>query len=276
LEHSLDHNTSYQLERHQLLFEILSWVLKTNQVGSSSEELARKYNRTEWELQHLFMECIGKSPIQFVQDAYNPQLFFSQPSNQLSIFEETFNRSKPSTQVNVLFSLNVSQFEPAQIYYQRVASFLGTVFIAVLDEGCCQLTFEDAEDGINRLSKTFPKSEYLELEHPYHQLVKGHLAAFFTEQRNSLPTLNLFLKGTPFQSRVWHSLMEIESGKLQTYSTLAEKIGDQNASRAVGTAVGANPIAVFIPCHRVVAQTGQLGHFRWGTWRKHLLCAIER
>ena len=81
--------------------------------------------------------------------------------------------------------------------------------------------------------------------------------------------------GTNFQLRVWRALLEVPCGCLVSYGQLASAIGQPNAARAVGSAVGANPLAYLIPCHRVIRETGVLGEYRWGRERKRALVAWE-
>ncbi len=87
--------------------------------------------------------------------------------------------------------------------------------------------------------------------------------------------LRAFVKATPFQARVWRALMQVPEGTLVTYGDLAKAIGEAGAARAVGSAVGANPVAYLIPCHRVIRATGVVGEYRWGTERKRALAGWE-
>jgi AraC family transcriptional regulator of adaptative response/methylated-DNA-[protein]-cysteine methyltransferase len=84
-----------------------------------------------------------------------------------------------------------------------------------------------------------------------------------------------FVKGTAFQVRVWRALLQVSPGMLTTYGRLAATIGLPRAARAVGSAVGQNPIAYLIPCHRVIRETGIVGEYRWGTNRKRAIIACE-
>ena len=95
------------------------------------------------------------------------------------------------------------------------------------------------------------------LQHPPQQLIALHI------------------KGTPFQLKVWQALLNIPRGQLADYGTLAARIGHPKACRAVGTAVGSNPVAVLIPCHRVIRQTGMVGGYRWHRGRKIALLGKE-
>ena len=87
--------------------------------------------------------------------------------------------------------------------------------------------------------------------------------------------LNLHLRGTNFQLKVWEALLQVPSGAVTTYEGIASSIGRPGATRAVGTAVGHNPIAVLIPCHRVIRKVGEFGNYRYGALRKRALLARE-
>jgi AraC family transcriptional regulator of adaptative response/methylated-DNA-[protein]-cysteine methyltransferase len=87
--------------------------------------------------------------------------------------------------------------------------------------------------------------------------------------------LSVYLRGTNFQLKVWEALLQIPSGEVTTYAGIASRIGSHNATRAVGTAVGHNPIAVLIPCHRVIRKIGEIGNYRYGALRKKAMLARE-
>jgi len=97
----------------------------------------------------------------------------------------------------------------------------------------------------------------------------------FQSEQSRLPTVKLHLKGTDFQLKVWEALLKIPMGKLSTYGNLAAQIGNPRASRAVGAAIGSNPVAFLIPCHRVIQSSGEYGGYRWGSLRKTLLIGWE-
>jgi AraC family transcriptional regulator of adaptative response/methylated-DNA-[protein]-cysteine methyltransferase len=85
----------------------------------------------------------------------------------------------------------------------------------------------------------------------------------------------LLVKGTNFQVKIWEALLRVPAGTVVTYGDIAHLVGDANASRAVGSAVGKNPVAYLIPCHRVIRKSGVLGEYRWGSARKKLLIGWE-
>ncbi len=264
---------SYQFQRMELLFNTLKWMLDSQQIGISITELSKRLELGEWETQHLFQENLGKDPLRFVQDAFSPSLAQVQPA-QISIFD-LFDEKSSEKPAGFDLDIQILQGELSEISYSIFPYFLGTVFIASNEFGICQVTFEDTDAGLTRLKKTFPKVELKEEQNELNLLAYQALMNYFVK-KEEIPVLPVSVKATPFQVSVWNELTALSKSELVTYGVIAEKLGDLNASRAVGTAVGANPIALLIPCHRVVHQSGKIGHFRWGSWRKQILLAIEK
>ena len=160
-----------------------------------------------------------------------------------------------------------------RIEYQFYDSIFGNIMIAATAKGICYTAFaDDVEFTLGEMKEIFPNATFVQQEHAFHR----DILSVFTNQKISLPNIKLHLKGTEFQLKVWHALLQIPSGNLSTYSQLAQTIEHPKASRAVGSAVGANPIAFLIPCHRVIRNTGETGQYRWGSARKSALLAMER
>src|SRR6184192_3787067 len=140
------------------------------------------------------------------------------------------------------------------------------------------VTLEAASPGEMKNGGAGMQIEYGFAETPFGQARIAELSAkIFTQVRDraSRPTLRAFVRGTPFQLRVWRALLRVPSGSLTTYGRLAQAIGQSQAARAVGSAVGANPIAFIIPCHRVIRETGALGHYHWDPVRKRAIVGWE-
>lgn len=156
------------------------------------------------------------------------------------------------------------------IYYAFHNTPLGEFLIANTDKGICFMMFvDDAAESLQTLQAQFPHAQFLEQTHPLQQ----QALSFFTETPQGI---TLHLKGTPFQLKVWQALLTIPRGHLSTYSQIAEQVANPNAQRAVGSAIGKNPIAILIPCHRVIRETGIIGQYRWGRARKMVLLAQEQ
>lgn len=274
----MENDTAYHMQRRALLAANLKWMLETQQVGLELGDLVSRLDLGEWEVQHLFQEYLGKDPVRLVQAAFLPSLAHVQQQVQLSFFDQVSEAEEVSPLRPVIdVDISLLTVDPEVIRYMFCTHFLGKVFIASSDEGICQITFEDAENGRERLKKTYPKSLLQEESTVLNELTNTALNRFFVAGTDAeIPVIPVAVKATPFQRSVWNELLNIPFGTLNTYGGLAELLGDPKASRAVGTAVGANPIALLIPCHRVVHQSGKIGHFRWGRWRKQLLLAIEK
>lgn len=273
----MDADFSYRSQRMELLFNTLKWMLDSQQVGIGVEELAKRLDLGEWETQHLFQEYLGKDPIRFVQDAFSPSLGRVNRKAQLSIFD-AFETEKKVEVPAIDLDIQLITESPEEVYYTIFPYFLGTVFIASHEGGICQVTFEDAEVGSVRLRRMFPKSRITEEQTELHELAYRALIHYFVKTEE-LPVIPVSLKGTAFQLAVWNELQTLSKSELTSYGAIAEHLRDPNASRAVGAAVGANPLALLIPCHRVVQHAdkqGKIGPFRWGSWRKQILLAIEK
>jgi AraC family transcriptional regulator of adaptative response/methylated-DNA-[protein]-cysteine methyltransferase len=121
------------------------------------------------------------------------------------------------------------------------------------------------------LRQQWPNATFTATAAPSH----AQVARFFARDFTSPDRLHLHLKGTPFQLKIWEALLRIPEGELRTYSQLATAAEQGAAVRAAGTAIGANPVAYLIPCHRVIRGTGALGQYRWGAPRKAALLGWE-
>lgn len=158
-----------------------------------------------------------------------------------------------------------------EIRYQFAATPWGEALLAATGQGLCWLAFADERAAaLADLQQEYPQARHLHAPHPIH----ARALAALTGQHGDAP-LPLHLKGTPFQLKVWQALLAIPEGRLQSYGGLAAAIGQPAASRAVGSAVGRNPVAVLIPCHRVIRESGVIGGYRWQRGRKIALLARE-
>ncbi len=154
-------------------------------------------------------------------------------------------------------------------YFTEVASPLGTITLTATDHGLSGLYFEG--------QKHWPadSATWQRDDGPRFDLARTWLSAYFSGKgRGVLPKLDL-ITGTEFQKKVWQALKEIPTGQTLTYGQIAEQIGAPNAVRAVGAAIGRNPISMIIPCHRVIGSTGLLTGYAGGVERKRWLLEHE-
>jgi AraC family transcriptional regulator of adaptative response/methylated-DNA-[protein]-cysteine methyltransferase len=151
----------------------------------------------------------------------------------------------------------------------------GECLIAVTPRGVCHLAFVEPvsrREALARLEHDWPLAQLI----PDQDATRAAAGKAFPPPGSSAqPSLALHVKGTNFQLKVWKALLEIPVGDVTTYGAIATKLGDPKASRAVGSAVGANPVSYLIPCHRVIRASGELGGYAWGIERKKVMLRRE-
>ncbi|HEY0190958.1 MAG TPA: methylated-DNA--[protein]-cysteine S-methyltransferase, partial [Kofleriaceae bacterium] len=160
------------------------------------------------------------------------------------------------------------------IRYAIGACSLGQVLVAATARGVCAILLgDDAAALIGELARRFPRATLVGGDAEFARVV-GDVVAL-VEQPRLGTQLPLDIRGTAFQQRVWQALRDIPAGETATYTDIAGRIGQPSAVRAVAQACGANPLAIAIPCHRVVRADGDLSGYRWGVGRKRTLLARE-
>lgn len=166
--------------------------------------------------------------------------------------------------------------EKLVINYSFQSTPFGDVIIASTEKGVCYLGFveESRPEACNILVGKFPKAKFfMKTDELQHDAMSAFMDAGIDYHdgtgdshrlRDKSPQIRLHLNGTSFQLSVWKALLEIPYGATTTYGDIAAKIHNPQACRAVGSAVGANPVAYIIPCHRVICSTGEIGNYHWG------------
>ncbi len=162
-----------------------------------------------------------------------------------------------------------------RVRYTVADSPLGTMVVGATDLGVCSIAFgDDEEELIETLRKAFPKAELKRMDRELEYAVAAIVGGM--KENAAAIELPLDVRATAFQQRVWRALREIPRGETRSYSELAESIGSPKSVRAVAAACGANPVAVVVPCHRVIGKDGSLTGYRWGVERKRALLDAER
>lgn len=245
------------------------------------EEIAAQVHLSPYHFQRLFHEWAGTSPkkfLQYISLDHAKQLLKEQ---RYSLFDTAFETGLSGTgRLHDLF-VNIEGMTPAeyknggeklQIHYSFAESPFGNLIVASTPRGVCHLAFqENEEEALQALKARFPNASYQRKL----DLMQQHALFLFQHDWSKLAQIKLHLKGTDFQLKVWEALLHIPMGKLTTYGEIASHLGQPNASRAVGTAIGNNPVAFLIPCHRVIQSTGMLGGYRWGETRKTAIIGWE-
>ncbi len=158
------------------------------------------------------------------------------------------------------------------VNYSFFDSLFGEIIIASTSKGVCYMGFsDDKEFEFSVLEGRFPMACLIQQTDDFQE----NACMIFNSNMNKKNKIKLHIYGTDFQLKVWKELLKIQQGSLTTYGDLAKQIQQPKASRAVGTAIGCNPIAYIIPCHRVIQQSGKLGGYRWGLARKRSIINWE-
>ena len=249
----------------------------------SLEEVAANIGLSEYHFQRLFTRWAGVSPKRFLQflTKENAKNLLDRSENLLEATHQTGLSSLG--RLHDLF-VNTEAVSPGE-YKSRGAGVtirygihptpFGKCLIAKTDRGICHLGFVQTSEGeaIDNLVADWKQAKMIE-DHPATaSLIKPIFGLRYGIQRSE--PLRVHLRGTNFQLKVWEALLQIPTGAVSTYEGIASRIGKPGATRAVGTAIGHNPIAVLIPCHRVIRKVGEFGNYRYGKLRKKALLARE-
>ncbi|WP_417353329.1 bifunctional helix-turn-helix domain-containing protein/methylated-DNA--[protein]-cysteine S-methyltransferase [Flavobacterium alkalisoli] len=245
------------------------------------DEIADKVHISQSHFQRMFTEWAGTSPKKFLQFISIEHAKRILKEEQATLFDTAFETGLSSTsRLHDLF-INIEGMTPMeyknggknlQINYSFAESPFGSLIVASTSKGICYMAFENNEEtALKNLHDKFPNAAF----HRKLDLMQQNALFIFQNDWSKLNKIKLHLKGTDFQLKVWESLLKIPMGGLSTYGRLAENIGNPNASRAVGTAVGSNPVAYLIPCHRVIQSTGNFGEYMWGSTRKTAIIGWE-
>ena len=160
------------------------------------------------------------------------------------------------------------------IRYTTADSPLDRMLVAATARGICAIAFGDDDlDLVVDLQKRYPHAELKRMDGELAQEVRAVVALI--EESPAAPELSIDIRMTAFQQRVWQALRAIPRGKTRTYGDIARELGKPKGAQAVGQAIGSNPLAVLIPCHRVVGTAGTMTGYRWGLERKKALLAKE-
>ncbi len=239
-------------------------------------EVAESMNLSPAAFEMLFMSFAGVSAVEFFSSISIGHIKKLLEHRQHTLFGSP---ARSQTEQH-LQQVNIMQLTPAayknggielSINYSFADSRFGRLLIAATSKGVCYIAYCDEEEtGFALLIAKFPNATYVQQS----DLFQENALLAFQDQSSEQP-IELHLKGTEFQLKVWEALLEIPSGALSTYGKIAAALGNPNASRAVGTAIGSTPIAFLITCHKVVQATGNLGGYMWGTTRKKAIIGFE-
>jgi len=267
---------------YQRIAKAISFLKSNYKRQPSLDEVAEAVHLSPFHFQRMFKEWAGVTPKQFLQYLSIEHAKNILLQQRATLAEAAFETGLSGTsRLHDLFitieGMTPGEYknggEQLQINYSFQPGPFGAVFIASTTKGICHISFadDDPQLELTKLQYKFPNATYREGADEAQQNVL-HL---FNQDWGQLQQVKLHLKGTPFQLKVWEALLKIPAGNLTTYSRLANKIDSPLAHRAVGTAVGQNPVAYLIPCHRVIRSTGETGEYHWGSDRKSAILGWE-
>lgn len=243
------------------------------------EELARAVSLSPFQFQREFAAWAGLSPAQFSRVLARRELR-ERLAGDGALLDVALDCGLSS--VSRLHDLCVTldamtpdecrrQGAGVEIRYAVVETPLGPAMLAATERGVCHLQFCPSEPSaaIDLLRSEWPQATLIA-----DAAASNELAQRIFQGPHGSP-IRVLVRGTNFQVQVWQALLTIPAGELRSYGHLADAIGRPRAARAVGTAIGQNPVALLIPCHRVIQASGALGGYRWGVSRKAAVLAAE-
>ncbi|GHT65186.1 methylated-DNA--protein-cysteine methyltransferase [Bacteroidia bacterium] len=259
--------------------EAIEYIKENFQSQPTLENIADKVCLSPAHFQRMFTAWAGVSPKKFLQ--YTSIEYAKKVLKENTLFDTAYETGLSGTSRLYDLFVNIEGMTPGEyknggeslsINYSFVESPFGDVIVASTSKGICHMAFaDDKTNALEILQIKFPNARYAQMV----DAIQQNAIFIFTQDWSKLGEIKLHLKGTDFQLKVWETLLEIPMGRLTTYGDIASKLNNPNASRAVGTAVGENPVAFLIPCHRVIRSSGELGGYHWGVARKTAIIGWE-
>ncbi|GAB4093050.1 methylated-DNA--[protein]-cysteine S-methyltransferase [Flaviaesturariibacter terrae] len=261
--------------------EAIEYLTKNFRQQPSLEDVARRMHLSPFHFQRMFSEWAGVSPKKFLQYLSVDFAKGLLKESNATVFDAAFETGLSGTgRLHDLF-ITIEGMTPGEyknggatlsLRYSFAESPFGRVLVASTPKGICHMAFADDEaEALAALRRQFPNASCQQAGDPMHQ----EALRIFAHDWSRPEQVKLHLKGTDFQLKVWETLLKVPAGSLVTYKSVAGKINNPNALRAMGTAIGQNPIAFIIPCHRVIRSAGILGNYHWGATRKQAMIGWE-
>lgn len=273
---------SQQELNYNRIADAIRFIKKNYRTQPKLEEIAEHINMSPFHFQRMFSEWAGTTPKRFLQYLNIEYAKKILKETHATLFDTACELGLSGTgRLHDLF-INIEGMTPGEykngglalnINYSFADTPFGKIIAASTDKGVCHMAFVDEGErrAFDHLRNIFPNAKYVLSPDTKQQ----HALSVFDRDWNRLEEIKLHLKGTEFQLKVWETLLKIPAGGLATYADLATKSGYNVACRAVGTAVGKNPVAFLIPCHRVIKATGEPGNYHWGEMRKNAIIGWE-
>ena len=266
---------------YQRIEKAIHYIYENRLQQPSLSTIAEHMKLSRWHFQRLFTHWAGISPKKYMQYLTLEHAKRMLQGDGMTTLDTAWEAGLSGTgRLHDLFvsieGMTPGEFrnggEKLTINYSFAASPFGKIIVASTTKGICHLFFVDEEEqALGDLRARFPNASYHQITDKFQQDV----LFLFQKDWRKLDKIKLHLSATPFQLKVWESLLKIPMGRLTSYGEIAREIGAPKAARAVGSAVGANPVAYLIPCHRVIRNNGHIGEYMWGAARKSAMIGWE-
>ncbi len=270
-------------EDYQIIAQAIQFVERNFQRQPSLNEIAASIGLSEFHFQRLFTLWAGISPKRFLQyltKEYAKKML----EESASILEASYSSglSGPGRLHDLFVATEAvtpgeykQRGQGLRISYDFYPSLFGECLIARTERGICYLAFVDNQNHSLAFQEVLSHWPNAHFEHRTDLGQELDQSLFLSPGTRSGEKVKLHLQGTNFQLKVWEALLAIPQGSMVSYEDLAKAVGKPGSSRAVGNAVGRNPVPVLIPCHRVIRKVGEFGNYRYGTARKKALLGWE-
>jgi len=266
--------------QYDLISEAIKWMVEHQAEQPDLDTLSSAMGVSPHHLQRTFQNWAGVSPKQFLK-SLTRKAALERLEQGLSVFDTALEAglSGPGRLHDLLISTDAltpgeirKRGDGVRLEYGFGDTLFGNALVAWTDRGISFLGFcqeKGAAHTLDELCKQWSNAKFVENSSAAQALLDN----IFHDSRDK--PVAIWLRGSPFQLKVWEALLEIPEGTHATYGQLARRVGNPGAARAIGTAVGSNPLSFIIPCHRVIRQMGELGGYRWGELTKMAIIGYE-
>jgi len=273
------------MSRYSAIASSIDYLVSHYEEGEDLTALAGRAGYEATHFQKLFKEMVGISPkrlCQYMRMKHAGELLAAGANTLDAAYEAGLSGSGRLHDLCVscvgLTPGHIkSRGEGLKITYGFHATPLGEILLAKTAKGVCYLGFlmdEARDEPVRKMKAHWPLASFEARDEAINEEAQNILC-IWRDQGDPARPLKLDLYGTNLQIQVWQALLKIPLGKTRTYSEIAEEVGRPKAARAIGNAVGKNPVSLLIPCHRVIRATGIIDNYGWGSARKKLILGME-
>lgn len=277
-------NENDNAHSYRVIADIIDYLVENCNDRPELSIIAKKAGYEKTHFQKMFKAHVGISPSEMLRYMHLSKVsnLLEQGHSSISVANEA---GLSSTSRLHDLCVNYTALTPGdikrrgeglEISYSWHSSKLGQILVGRTDKGICWLSFlldGDTDKSVSEMKSRLPAASWNEEE--VDQSFTQDILALWRGEEQALSSVALDIYGTNFQVQVWQALLQIPYGKLVSYSDIAIALDRPKANRAVGSAIGKNPVSLLIPCHRVIQSAGIIENYAWGTARKRLLIGME-